>query len=225
MTGVQTCALPIFFNFSENVSDDVIVGCELKNSDGTRQNSIMKSPSLWNSFTENFFLYKIFPKSKCFNKYYQNLLHFNNPVEVDEIKGAFMFCTLSAIKKLQGFDERFFFYSEETDLCYRFKKNGGKIYFFPFNSIIHYEGEIEDKDLLFYHKNLSIGKIKFYQKHFKRIKFCIALLFHYMGIAFRIPLYLLSGLFLFRKQLLKKSMIYLQTLFIYPKNLFKNNKY
>ena len=154
------------FDYAEKLNEEVFIGCQLLNSDLTKQESVVEFPDLWNGITENFFFYKIFKKSRLFNKYYQNEINLNEPTEVDVIKGAFMFCSAMSIKKLNGFDERFFFYSEETDLCYRFKKTGGKIIFFPKEKIIHYGGVSTDKILWFKFKNQTIGKIQYYQKHF-----------------------------------------------------------
>ena len=61
----------------------------------------------------------------------------NETTEVDVVTGAFLFGTKEKLKEIGGFDERFFFYNEETDLCYRFKQNGGKILYYPQTAITH----------------------------------------------------------------------------------------
>ena len=69
-------------------------------------------------------------------------------VEVDVVKGAFLFCSKESFISLDGFDERFYFYSE-TDFCYRFKKQIGKVIYFPETRVIHLGGITTDNDLSF----------------------------------------------------------------------------
>ncbi len=209
------------FDYAEKFNLDVFIGCQLLNADYSKQESIVEFPNVWNGFTENFFLYKIFPKSKTFNKYYQNEINYSHPIEVDVIKGAFMFCSSDGIKKLNGFDERFFFYSEETDLCYRFKQNGGKVIFLPNEKIIHYGGVSTDSNLWFKFKNQTMGKIQFYQKHFKGFRFIVVLAIHFCGLFLRGILFSFIGLFTLNKNVLLKGYYFFRQLFVYPKNLFK----
>jgi GT2 family glycosyltransferase len=135
-------------DFTELKSEPLFIGCQLLNVDNTLQESVSDFPTLANILGENFFLHKLLPHSNTLNKYHKNLFNGDSPVEVDVIKGAFMFCERKALEQLNGFDTKFFFYSEEVDLCYRFKKNKGKIYFYPGTSIIHYENSNKNKDCL-----------------------------------------------------------------------------
>jgi GT2 family glycosyltransferase len=57
--------------------------------------------------------------------------------EVDWLLGSFLFMRSSALRQVGGFDDRFFLYFEDTDLCRRFHKAGYKVVFNPEASIIH----------------------------------------------------------------------------------------
>jgi len=61
----------------------------------------------------------------------------NLPVEVNNIKGFAMFLNLSEFQKIGFFDENFFMYFEEIDLCKRIKQTGKKIYSLPDVEIYH----------------------------------------------------------------------------------------
>lgn len=208
--------------FAESLDYNCFIGCKLLNEDLSHQDSITDFENILNIFGENFFLYLLFPKSKLFNRYNNNRLNIDKPLDVDVIKGAFMFCWTEDIKMLNGFDENFFFYSEETDLCYRFKKSGGRVIYFPGTSIVHIGRATAMQYLWFKFKNQSIAKIQFYQKHFKGAKFLISLGIHYLGIIIRIPTYSLFGIIKLSKFNLFKANCYLKTLFVYPPNRFKN---
>lgn len=211
------------FDFAELKNESLIVGCKLLNSDNSLQHSVYDFPSLWNVFTSNFFLYALFPKNKFFNKYHLMNDGINETTEVDVVTGAFLFGTKEKLKGIGGFDERFFFYNEETDLCYRFKLNGGKVYYYPGTEIIHLKGGTANKISWFAYKNQSLSTIKFFQKHFSGINFISVLVMHYIGILIRIPIFLIIGLVTFNQNLLIRSFYYLKLLFIYPRNLFTGN--
>ena len=209
-------------NFAKGRDDNVFIGCKLLNEDKTFQESVVDFPTLQNTLMESFFLYKMFPRSKFFNKYSQNYMDAKNPIEVDFVKGAFIFCETIDYKALNGFDERFYFYGEETDLCYRFKnEKNGKVLYYPNTAIIHIGGATTQKDLWFKYKNQTFAKIQFFQKHYHGIRFVTALILHLLGVLLRAPLYFCGGLITFNKNLLIKSYYFTKQLFTYPKNKFK----
>ncbi len=210
------------FDFAETINENSIIGCKLLNKDKSLQHSVYDFPSLLNVFTSNFFLYSLFPKSKLFNKYHLMNRRINETTEVDVVTGAFLFGTKNKLQEIGGFDERFFFYNEETDLCYRFKKNGGKIYYFPMTAIVHLKGGTANKISWFAYRNQSISTIKFFQKHFAGLKYFSAVFLHYLGIFIRIPIFLLVGIFTLNSDLTIRSYYYLKLLSLYPKNLFTN---
>ncbi len=65
---------------------------------------------------------------------------FNNPHEVDSLSGAFILTRKEILNKVGLFDESYFMYAEDLDLCYRIKKAGYKIMYLPQVKIIHYKG-------------------------------------------------------------------------------------
>ncbi len=214
-------AIKNVFDFAKNINEKIFIGIQLLNEDRSKQESVVDFPSVWNAFTENFFLYKIFKRSKLFNKYYQNEIELANPTFVDVIRGAFMFCPKDEIVKLGGFDERFFFYSEETDLCYRFRINEGKVIFLPSVKIIHYGGSATDNDPWFKYKNQTIGKIQFYQKHFRGIRFMTVIIIHWLGLLLRGIIFSISGILTINKKLFMKGIYFFKQVTVYPKNQFK----
>ncbi len=206
---------------NKNDLGECIIGCKLFHKDNSEQLSVVDFFNLWNLIGENFFLYLIFKKSKLFNRFHFHYKQITEPIEADFMRGAFLICTASLVKKLDGFDQRFFFYGEETDLCYRAKKVGAKILFYPFTSIIHIGGATTSKNNWFKFKNANIAKIQFFQKHFSGIKFFLSILIHYFGIMLRIPIYFIMGIFKFDTLTFLKSFYYFRALFAYPKNNFK----
>ncbi len=62
------------------------------------------------------------------------------PVQVINVKGFAMFLNMNEFKDVGFFDENFFFYFEEIDLCKRLINQGKKIYLVPDIKIDHYGG-------------------------------------------------------------------------------------
>ncbi|MBI4812019.1 glycosyltransferase family 2 protein [Candidatus Falkowbacteria bacterium] len=57
--------------------------------------------------------------------------------EVDWLLGSFLFCRTEALKQIGHFDERFFLYFEDTDLCRRFWNKNWKVIYHPEAKVIH----------------------------------------------------------------------------------------
>jgi len=129
-------------SFFDNHKDCGLAGCKILNSDGTLQLACRRSfPGPWTSFTKVTGLSNIFPKSKIFARYNLTYLDENKTNEVDAISGSFMMIRKEVYEKTGGFDEQFFMYGEDLDLCYRVQKNGYKVYYVHNTQIIHYKGE------------------------------------------------------------------------------------
>jgi GT2 family glycosyltransferase len=97
--------------------------------------------------------------------YYANHLSENQSGKVSVVTGAFMFLEKKKYLSLKGFDEDFFMYGEDIDLCYRAEKAGLENYYFADTTIIHYKGESTTKDKIYLKRFYGAMKI-FYKKHF-----------------------------------------------------------
>ena len=69
------------------------------------------------------------------------------------IHGCFMLFKTADFKQLQGFDERYFLYMEDADLCRKIQKTNKKILYFPNVEIIHQhqKGSSKSIKLFLYH--------------------------------------------------------------------------
>jgi len=152
--------------------DDLgIVGCKLIDGTGNfLPESKRGIPTPWVAFTKIFGLYKIFPKSSWFNKYYAQDLAENQTGKTDILVGAFMMMKRELYNELGGFDENCFMYADDIDLSYRALLLQKQNYYFHGTTVIHYKGESTIKDAT-YMKHFRGFMNFFYQKHFKRSLF------------------------------------------------------
>ncbi len=141
-TIVHEDTLRTMLAFMKEHPDVMASGCKIMGQDGSFDLASKRGfPSPWSSFCRVFGLSKLFPKSKLFGGYNLTYLDPDTTAEIEALTGCFMFFRGADLKKLEGFDTDFFMYGEDLDLCYRARKAGGKIYYYPKTSIIHLRGE------------------------------------------------------------------------------------
>ncbi|NWF90905.1 MAG: glycosyltransferase [Ignavibacteriaceae bacterium] len=151
-----------------NVRKDAgLAGCKILNPDGSLQLACRRSfPGPWTSFCKVTGLSSLFPKSRIFAKYNLTYLDENETCEVDAISGSFMMMKREVYEKVGGFDEQFFMYGEDLDLCYRIQKSGYKVFYYPGTQIIHYKGESTKRSSLDETKYFYNAMHLFVKKHF-----------------------------------------------------------
>ena len=119
-----------------------MVGPKVLNADGTLQLACKRSfPTLGVALPKLLGFSRIFPKSKWAGKYNLTYLDEDEISSVDAISGSCMFIRSFLFHELKGFDERFFMFGEDLDLCSRIWKNNYEIHYVPNTQIVHYQGE------------------------------------------------------------------------------------
>lgn len=88
----------------------------------------------------------------------------DTPQSVDWVSGACMMLRRKAWEQMGGFDEDFFMYFEDNDLCLRLRQAGWQIVYYPLLGITHLGGASEPGNR-FYHQSL----VRFYRKHYGRL--------------------------------------------------------
>jgi N-acetylglucosaminyl-diphospho-decaprenol L-rhamnosyltransferase len=68
---------------------------------------------------------------------YQSLLDARRPFEVDWLGGMFIVFRREAFAAVDGFDERFFMYYEDVDICRRLRTKGWSIVLQPLARVVH----------------------------------------------------------------------------------------
>jgi N-acetylglucosaminyl-diphospho-decaprenol L-rhamnosyltransferase len=133
-------ALERLVEFADSRPDAAYVGPRLRNADGTLQRSARAFPTVWRLATEYLFLRKLAPRSSALNAFYAGGFDHDEVREADWLMGACMLVRRAAIEEVGGLDERFFLFSEETDWCYRFRRAGWSVVFYPGAECVHVGG-------------------------------------------------------------------------------------
>lgn len=138
-----------------------VLGGKLINIDGTVQRSAGNFFNLWNVFLmligmERFGLLRFAKKQESY---------------VDWVSGACMMVKKTLFEKIKGFDEYFFMYVEDLELCFRIKKDGYRTSFYPEIKILH--KELGSSNRSFAIINIYKGLLYFYKKHKSKLEFNI----------------------------------------------------
>lgn len=180
--------------FADAHSEAAVVGCKVLNPDKTLQPTCFMFPAILNMLLLASYLYKLFPKSKFFGRERMTWWDRSDQREVDVVTGCFMLVRRKAIEQLGMLDERFFIYSEETDWCYRFKKNGWKMLFTPEPEIIHYGGQTVKQRADTFKFQIHGSKLVFMKKYGNRLTFPLACFLMALFFFLRIPYWLAMGI-------------------------------
>lgn len=135
-TVLTSDAVNKLYNFFDTNEKTGIVCGQLLNADGSKQNSVASFPSLLTLSTNTSLLEFLLPGWFPSKRYKHTL-----PIEVDSAIGACMMIRKKALDEAGIFDERYFFFFEETDLAYMMRLKGWKIYHIPDAFIYHLQGQ------------------------------------------------------------------------------------
>lgn len=176
-TILEKNTLNVMYDYMESNREVWISGCKILNPDGSFQLPCRRGfPTPWVAFSKLFGLQSLFPKSKLFAKYNQTFRSIDETYYIDAVMGAFMFARADKINLLRGFDEDYFMYGEDIDLCYRTAELGGKVAYVHSTTITHYKGESTKRssinDIRHFYEAMQI----FVKKYYSNSSFFLALL-------------------------------------------------
>lgn len=109
------------------------------------------------------------PKSHKLGAYRQTFLDEHSVGEVDAVAGSFLMMPANIFQGIGGFDESFFMYGEDLDLCYRIKEKGYQIVYYGQASITHLKGQsgLHTKSKIVIYHFYNAMQI-FYKKHYRK---------------------------------------------------------
>jgi hypothetical protein len=160
-TQLTSDILPSLIRLMKEYPDVGIIGPKLLNPDESLQLSTAWKISIAGE-------YKTLQQLKAYeNPQYRTAVEqkFEAAQAVDIVVGAAFLIRKSLFDQLGGFDETFFMYFEESDLCQRARELGWKVLYTPEVSVIHIRGysvdKVSDRMDLEYRKS----QLYYYQKH------------------------------------------------------------
>jgi GT2 family glycosyltransferase len=174
-TLLQTGALMALSGYLDLHPRAAIVGPRLVEADGTLQASCYPFPTPLNTFLENStsairlgrLIRHHIPLLR--NSYLRTWPHTSARV-VPWLKGAALAIRRAAFDAVGGFDESYFMYFEDADLCYRLTAAGWQIHFTPATTVVHVGGASTRQWRTEMTVRLLASTIQFYQRHASRLQ-------------------------------------------------------
>lgn len=150
-----------------------LAGARLVGRDGSWQPSARMFPSILNDLLTLSGISGRFRSSKLFGRADMTWADPSKPMEVDWVPGAFSIIARDVLDHVGFFDENFFLYYEEVDLCYRIKRAGYRVCYWPDITVIHLGGEssktVQHLTLSSAGSQLTLWRMRsallFYRKH------------------------------------------------------------
>jgi hypothetical protein len=155
-----------------------ICGPRMMDQKGNLQFSCRSFPSYLTAISSSqSILNRILPDNFLSKKYLLKEKNHSQTMEVDWVSGSCLLAKREMLEKVGLLDERFYMYVEDVDLCYRAKKSGFSVFYFPFVVVIHYIGKSTQKKkfnmLLEHHRSMYY----FYRKHYNPNAFLKSIVF------------------------------------------------
>ncbi len=166
-TVLSSDAPALLGSFLEERPNVAAVGPRLLNPDGTLQMSFGFDPSLRNEWKVKEL--QRLSKENPSEFQYRMRPYLQSPCEVDWLTGAALMVRRSVFEDIGGFDESFFMYFEDADLCRRIRLKGWKVLHNPSVSIVHVRGAsistVAERIKVEYRRS----QLRYYAKHHSRL--------------------------------------------------------
>ena len=123
--------------------DLAAVGPALRNPDGTQYPSARAHASSVDA-VGHAVLGRAWPGNRFTRRYRQLDADWRQARDVDWVSGAMVFLRRAAIDSVGGWDDRYFMYMEDVDLCWRLRRLGWRVAYEPAGSAVHVQGASTD---------------------------------------------------------------------------------
>lgn len=214
-TGMKE-VLDFFSSENEGTGKIGVVGVKLLNPDNSLQYSCRSFPTLARQFYESYFFHKMFHRSRIFGSYFLSYWDHENIREVDWLSGAFMLIGRKVFEKTGGFDEDYFMYSEDADICLRLSRTGFKNYYYNRYSIKHDDGATASGNKPLRNVQIWRNRRLYFLKNYSQAHGTFESFLFFLGVINRLLLFSLIFVFKFKnKKYKERALNELMTLKLY----------
>lgn len=116
------------------------VGPRFLDRAGRAAASIGRAPTPRRILFENLFLPRLLPGLAFFQGHHTARIPHDRARDVETLLGALVLVRRSAFEAVGGFDEQYFFYSEDSDFFERLRRKGWRVRFEPASVAVHFGG-------------------------------------------------------------------------------------
>ncbi len=117
-----------------------IVGPQIRNGDGSLALSIHRFPRLRSTYSEALYLHHLAPGRSWASESVQDIEPYGRAGDVEWLSGACLLVRRDLLELIGGFDEDFFMYSEDMQLCRKARAAGFRVRYEPAAVAVHVGG-------------------------------------------------------------------------------------
>jgi N-acetylglucosaminyl-diphospho-decaprenol L-rhamnosyltransferase len=166
-TEVEPRALRALLEFLDGHSEVGVVGPRLVRPDGRLDKACRRAePTPLVSVYHFLGLGRLFPNSPRFARYNMTFVPDDRQLDVDSVVGACMLIRSTALRAAGLFDERFFMYGEDLDLCLRIRRQGWRVVYVPGAQVLHHKGRATRKASAAMVREFYRSMALFHAKHY-----------------------------------------------------------
>jgi len=158
-------ALKDLVDYADAHPDVGIIAPKVLNPDGSLQYSCRRFPVYEAGLFRNTILGRLFPQNRFVRDYLMTDFDHAHTADVDWVSGCAMMIRRETWHQLGGFDERFFMYCEDVDLCWRAHEAGWRVVYHPEAVVTHTIGRSTDKAVNAMIRQFHHSHRLFFQKH------------------------------------------------------------
>lgn len=149
-------------------ADDIaLVGPRLLDDSGALMHSMRRYQRPGSIWAQALYLHRLFPRARWANEIDRRASSYDAPADPEWVSGACMLIRRAAFEAVGGFDDDFFMYCEDEDLCRRLRAAGRGIRFEPAAVVAHAGGHSAPRPSLY--PVLARSRILYARKHDGRI--------------------------------------------------------
>lgn len=173
-TVVVDGALTRLVQYADAAPDIGVLGPKLLNRDGSLQYSCRRYPNLGAGFFRSTPLGRLFPNNRFTSDYLMQHWDHSTPRDVDWVSGAALMIRRTLVDQIGAFDESYYMYCEDVDLCWRANhaplpddpERRWRVVYLPDAVIYHFIGKSSDQAPTRMTYEFHRSQYLFYKKHY-----------------------------------------------------------
>lgn len=152
------------------LEEDATVGLaapRIVGADGSLEFSQRRFPRIRSTYAQALFLHRLLPRAEWTDELVRDPDAYAHPGSPEWVSGACVLVRRALLEQLGGWDEGFFLYSEDVDLCRRMRDAGFDIRYEPEAPAVHATGGSAPRSTLL--PVLATSRLRYAEKHQNRL--------------------------------------------------------
>lgn len=163
-TRLSPGTLDVLLKTADELPELGALGPKVLNEDGSLQHSCFHSPRLADVL-DSVMATRIPGYARLFGYMGYSDGDYEREMEVNGVSGCCLLAPRELLATVGVFDEEYFIYFEEADLCERIRRHGRRVYYTPETAIVHLGGATTSRQETWFRIQAERSRRRFFEKH------------------------------------------------------------